>query len=79
MKLNPYKEMDLKDQGLNQLNLDHDATIQSDTNVTLDDTKETEYKQKSKIKPKKGQWLVKLHKLLKCEICSKHFENEKYL
>ena len=108
MELNPYKELDLKDQkGLNQLNFDHDATIQNDTNVTFDDTKDTEVpkikleeqeilntiksesgveskphlisKQKSKIKPKKGQWLVKLHKLLKCKICSKHFENGKFL
>ena len=43
MELNPYKELDLKDQkGLNQLNFDHDATIQNDTNVTFDDTKDTE-------------------------------------
>ena len=65
MELNPYKELDLKDQeGLNQLNLDHDATIQSDTNVTFNTIKSESvvesktdliYKQKSNIKPKKGQ------------------------
>ena len=36
-------------------------------------------KKKTKKIPKKGKWLVKLYKLLKCENCSKHFENGKYL
>ena len=99
MELNPYKELDFKDQeGLNQLNLNHDTTIQNDISLTLGNTKETEMpkikqevepgleskphlisKQRSKNKTKKGQWLVKVLKLVKCEICSKHLENGKYL
>ena len=58
MELNPYKELDFKDQeGLNQLNLNHDTTIQNDISLTLGNTKETEM---PKIKQEEEQILDKI-------------------
>ena len=46
MELNPNEAMDIKDQeDKNQLPLNHDATIHSDLNKTLDDTKDSEMPQ----------------------------------
>ena len=43
------------------------------------DIKGTELKsnEKTRNKPKKGKWIVKLAKLLKCENCSKYFETKR--